>query len=118
VEKTAVRAALEIASRFPLSHNLCCWQHLAAAKWYSSGKSADPSGFDAKAKEEPFHMGSIHWPDRGCSPLAGLQVITEAIAELKQRLAVAARLPFIVPFSFLICKVMIKDVQRRSSAGG
>jgi hypothetical protein len=28
VEKTAAMAALEIASRFPLSHNLCCWHHL------------------------------------------------------------------------------------------
>jgi hypothetical protein len=29
VEKTAAEAALEIALRFPLSHNLCCWYHLA-----------------------------------------------------------------------------------------
>ena len=29
VEKTAAETALEIALRFPLSHNLCGWYHLA-----------------------------------------------------------------------------------------
>ena len=65
VEKTAAEAALEIASRFPLSHNPCCWYHLvtrdnALHRSSDAGKDSTP-----KRSAEPPRQGELTWPDFG-----------------------------------------------------
>ena len=65
VEKTAAEAALEIALRFPLSHNLCCWYHLTVRD-IAGGRSSDACEDTTQEHEaEPPRQHQFIWPDFG-----------------------------------------------------
>lgn len=72
VEKTAAEAALEIVLRFPLSHNLCRWYHIAVQDT-ASGRSPDAhearrrsltQNHPANAHSHGRILGDHIWPVR------------------------------------------------------
>lgn len=62
-KRRRLRAASEIASRFPLSHNLCCYGHLAVRDHQAqSGRAAACATRPIHSKHDLSRV-KIRWPD-------------------------------------------------------